>query len=53
MSQPRVLAENDLISGLLLVHQRTPVSSIIESPLLIWAASEAEDWIGQTASLPL
>jgi hypothetical protein len=30
------------IGGLLLVHQRTGVSSIIDSLLLIWAASEAE-----------
>jgi hypothetical protein len=32
------------IGGLLLIHQRTGVSSIIESLLLIWAASEAEEW---------
>ena len=30
------------MNGLLLAHQRTPVSAIIESLLLIWAASEAE-----------
>ena len=41
------------MSGLLLVHQRTPVSAIIESLLLIWAASEAEEWAGQIEFLPL
>ena len=35
------------MSGLLLAHQRTPVSAIIESLLLIWSASEAEEWAGQ------
>jgi hypothetical protein len=41
------------MSGLLLVHQRTPVFAIIESLLLIWAASEAEEWAGQIGFLPL
>ena len=41
------------MNGLLLAHQRTPVSAIIESLLLIWAASEAEEWVGQVEFLPL
>ena len=41
------------MGGLLLVQQRTPVSPIIESLLLIWAASEAEEWAGQVKFLPL
>lgn len=41
------------MNGLLLAHQRTPVSLIIESLLLIWAASEAEEWAGQVEFLPL
>ena len=41
------------MNGLLLASQRTPVSSIIESLLLIWAASEAEEWTGQVEFLPL
>jgi predicted nuclease of predicted toxin-antitoxin system len=41
------------MSGLLLVHQRTPVFAIIESLILIWAASEAEEWAGQIEFLPL
>lgn len=39
--------------GLLLASQRTPVSSIIESLLLIWAASEVEEWTGRVEFLPL
>jgi hypothetical protein len=42
-----------VMHGLLLASQRTPVSSIIESLLLIWAASEAEEWTGQVEFLPL
>ncbi len=38
------------MSGLLLAHQRTPVSAIIESLLLIWSASEAEEWAGARSS---
>ena len=41
------------MNGLLLAHQRTPVSQIIESLLLIWVASEAEEWTGQVEFLPL
>jgi hypothetical protein len=41
------------MGGLLLAHQRTPVSAVIESLLLIWAASDAEEWAGQIEFLPL
>ncbi len=41
------------MTGLLLAHQRTPVSQIIESLLLIWAASEADEWAGHIEFLPL
>ena len=41
-----------VMNGLLLASQRTPVSAIIESLLLIWAASEAEEWAGQVEFLP-
>jgi hypothetical protein len=43
MSRPRYL----------LAHQRTPVSLVIDSLLLIWSASEAEEWAGQVEFLPL
>lgn len=47
------LGANKLLSGLFLVHQRDPTSSIIDSLVLIWSASEAEEWIGQIVFLPL
>jgi hypothetical protein len=39
--------------GLLLVHQQTPIRPIVEDLVLIWAASEAEEWVGQVRFLPL
>jgi hypothetical protein len=41
------------MNGLLLAHQRTPVSPIIECLLLIWSATEAEEWSGLVEFLPL
>jgi hypothetical protein len=41
------------MNGLLLAHQRTPVSAIIDSRLFIWAASDAEGWAAQVEFLPI
>ena len=47
------IAAGALMPGLLLVHQRTPVGPVVRSLALIWSASEAEEWDGQVAFLPL
>jgi hypothetical protein len=47
------LASGHLMSGLLLAHQRTPVAILIENLLLIWSASEAEEWAERLEFLPL
>lgn len=47
------VAAGEPMHGLLLVHQGNPVRSSIESLILIWAASEAEEWIDQIRFLPL
>lgn len=39
--------------GLLLVPQACPVATIIEDLLLVWAASEADEWQEQVRFLPL
>lgn len=39
--------------GLLLVPQEAPIASVIESILVIWAASEADDWIDRVEWLPI
>src|SRR5262245_29244280 len=47
-----LLADGEAMHGLLLVHQREPIGVIIESLILIWSASEAEEWIGLVERLP-
>ena len=39
--------------GLLMAPQRAPVADIIDSLLLIWTASEAEEWNWQVWFLPI
>lgn len=41
------------LTGLLLVRQTDPVQYAIESLLLIWSASEAEEWAGSVVFLPI
>jgi Domain of unknown function (DUF5615) len=41
------------MSGLLMVKQRDPIGPVIASLLLIWSASEAEEWENQVGFLPL
>jgi hypothetical protein len=41
------------MSGLFLVPQTSSVRVMIEDLLLIWAATEAEEWQGQVQFLPL
>lgn len=41
------------ISGLLMVKQSDPIGPVIESLLLIWSASEAEEWENQVGFLPI
>jgi predicted nuclease of predicted toxin-antitoxin system len=48
-----LLAAGQPMNGLLLVHQFYPIAPIIESLVLIWAASEAEEWDGRVRFLPL
>ncbi len=39
--------------GVLIVPQKLPVANVVEDLILIWAASEAEEWINRIHSLPL
>jgi hypothetical protein len=47
------LVAGKTIAGLLMVQQTYPVGSTIESLLLIWSASKAEEWNNQMCFLPL
>lgn len=39
--------------GVILIPQKLPLSTAIEQLLLIWLASEAEEWVNQIRFLPL
>ena len=41
------------MAGLLLVHQQSPVSATIDDLILIWIASDAEEWTNQIRFLPI
>src|SRR5829696_1488647 len=47
------LAEGKYLAGLFLVPQSFPIRPIINNLLLIWSASDAEDWASQVMFLPL
>ena len=47
------LATGQPLSGLLMVQQDHPIGPIIDSLILIWSASEAEEWENQVSFLPL
>jgi hypothetical protein len=46
-------AAGQSISSLLLIHQLTPLAPGIDHLVLIWAASEADEWVNQVCFLPL
>ncbi len=39
--------------GVILLREATPISAAIEELVLIWNASEAEEWIGRLVWIPL
>jgi len=38
--------------GVFLVKQRAPVADVIEALVLIWAASDAEEWMNRIVEIP-
>jgi len=40
-------------AGVIIVPQAMPIVDVVESLLLIWAASEAEEWKNRICVLPL
>jgi Domain of unknown function (DUF5615) len=47
------ISNGDEMAGLLMVRQIDPVRLVIEDLVLIWSASEAEEWENQIRFLPL
>jgi hypothetical protein len=41
------------IAGLMLVRQLDPIGPIIDSLVLIWTASDADEWINRVVFLPI
>lgn len=39
--------------GLIIVAQKADVLSVIEDLILIWAASESEEWVNSICTIPL
>lgn len=39
--------------GLLIVSQKTDLLTAIDELLLVWSASDAEDWINQLSAIPI
>ena len=46
------IAAAEPMHGLLMVRQMQPISPVIEAMVLIWSASEAEEWQNQVGFLP-
>src|SRR5947209_5274629 len=47
------IATGSPMTGLFLVRQTDPVMPVIEELILIWSASEAEEWVGIVEFLPM
>ncbi len=47
------VAAGQRMAGLLLIPQAEPIAPMIESLLMIWAATEAEEWEGKMEFLPI
>lgn len=44
---------NAISPGLLIISQDTPIIDVAEELLLIWAATEAEEWLNRICTIPL
>ena len=47
------IASGEGPAGLLMVKQTQPLGAVIDSLILIWSASEAEEWRDEVHFLPL
>jgi len=41
------------MTGLVLVHQRAPIGQAVEHLVVIWHATEAEEWLSRVEFLPI
>ena len=55
-TMPKHFAEfimTETSSGVLIVSRKLPIAQAAEELILIWAASEADEWVNRIYSLPL
>ena len=55
-TMPRHFADfiaSNISPGLIVIPQRLPLFSAVEDLLLIWSASEADEWVNRICFLPL
>ena len=45
--------ENQNSPGLLIVSQKAHIGTVIDDLVLIWVATDADDWINQVRPIPL
>ena len=46
------LSDGESLPGLFMVHQSAPIGRVIDNLVLIWSASEAEEWRDLVVFLP-
>jgi hypothetical protein len=46
------MASGQAVAGVVMVQQSKPIAAVIENLVLIWSASEAEEWRDQVVFLP-
>jgi hypothetical protein len=47
------ISSGQTLPGIFLAHQSESVGTVIEELILIWTASEAEEWVNQVTFLPI
>jgi len=55
-TMPRHFADfvaRETSSGLLVIPQHLPIAQVVDDLILIWSATEAEEWVNRIAILPL
>jgi hypothetical protein len=48
----KFLEENGQCAGVFLVKQRAPLADVIEALVLVWAASDADEWKNRVVEIP-
>ena len=46
------MSRGEPMAGLFLIHQRRSIGAVIDDLVFVWAASEAEEWVGRVEYLP-